>query len=422
MAFCIITVGACLSSREGKVSMMTKNFPGPMTGPLAPYVAGYRAFLVEHGYAKSTECQLGSLMGRLSRWLDSQSLDADAMTDAVLRRFLDELAAEANWLRPTPASFELLLEYLRRLGVIPVPEPPPDPTTPERIILGRFERYLVEERGLVASTIEGYLRTARSLMDWLADQSSSLGTMGGAEIISFTTEQHGKRSINGTKLVVTGLRSFLGWAFLEGLCSRSLAGVVPSAAGHGGGIPQGMSIAEVDALLASCDRHTVVGLRDYAILVVMSRLGLRANEVASLVLKDIDWRAGDILLRGKGRRQEKLPLPDDVGTALAEYLRRDRPDCAGNSLFLRVHAPVRELASAGVSEVVLAASRRAGIEGIHAHRLRHTAGTQLLRAGGSLAEVGQVLRHRSPATTALYAKVDYAALRALALPWPGSAP
>jgi site-specific recombinase XerD len=400
---------------------MVKYFPGPK-GPLAVFVAGYRELLAGRGYAQSTMEQQCSLTGRLSRWLEARGLVAWDLTDAVLQRFIIALAAEMKRTSPTVASFVLLMEYLRRLDVIPVPEPPPDPVTPEQVTLARFERYLIEERGLVASTIDGYLRIALSLMDWLANHSSSLGTVGGAEVISFTTAQYETRSITGAKLAVTGLRSFLGWAFLEGLCNRTLAGAVPSAAGHGGSIPQGMSITEVDALLASCDRHTAIGLRDYAILVVMSRLGLRANEVASLVLKDINWRAGDIVLRGKGRREEKLPLPDDVGRALAGYLRLERPDCAGNALFLRVHAPVGALASAGVSEVVLAASRRAGLEGIHAHRLRHTAGTQLLRAGASLAEVGQVLRHRSPATTALYAKVDYAALRALALPWPGSTP
>ncbi len=401
--------------------MVVKYFPGPK-GPLAKFVAGYRELLAGRGYAQSTMEQQCSLTGRLSRWLGTQGLVAWDLSDAVLQRFIIALASEMKRTSPTVASFVLLMDYLRRMGVIPVPEPPPDQATPGQITLARYERYLIEERGLVTSTIDGYLRTARSLMNWLENHSSSLGTVGGAEVISFTTEQYGTRSITGAKLAVTGLRSFLGWAFMEGLCGRALAGAVPTAAGHRSSIPQGMNITEVDALLASCDRHTVIGLRDYAILVMMSRLGLRANEVASLVLKDIDWRAGDIVLRGKGRRQEKLPLPDDVGTALAEYLRLDRPDCAGNSLFLKVKAPVGALASAGVSEVVLAASRRAGIEGIHAHRLRHTAGTQLLRAGASLAEVGQVLRHRSPATTALYAKVDYAALRALALPWPGSTP
>ncbi|WP_166186825.1 site-specific integrase [Paenarthrobacter ureafaciens] len=401
---------------------MTKYFPGPMTGPLAPYVAGYRELLAGRGYAKSTAQQLGSLSGRLSRWMDVRGLDIGALTDEVLQRFVDELAAEANWLRPTPASFVWLMQYLRRLGVIPVPEPPPDRTSPEQIILGRFERYLVNERGLAAKTVRHYLRTAASLMDWLAARSRSLDTMGGAEVILFTTGLYGAQSVGSVKYTITGLRSFLGWAFMEGLSDRALAGAVPSAASHYSNIPKGLSVPEVDALLASCGRDTATGRRDYAILVLVVRLGLRANEVASLTLTDVNWRTGDIVLRGKGRREEKLPLPQDVGSALAEYLRQGRPEGAGDALFLRVHAPVGGLASSGVSEVILAAGRRAGLEGIHAHRLRHTAATQLLRAGASLAEVGQVLRHRSPATTAQYAKVDHRSLRALALPWPGSQP
>ncbi|MCY0906702.1 tyrosine-type recombinase/integrase [Arthrobacter sp. H14-L1] len=401
--------------------MMTKYFPGPK-GPLAPYLVGYRERLTGRGYAHSTSGQLGSLAARLSRWLQRQGLAAGALTDVVLQRFVDDLAAETRQTHPTAASFVLLMDYLRQLAVVPVPEPPPDAMSPKCIVLGQFDRYLVEERGLTAKTVEHYRRTASLLMDWLTAHSSSVGAMSGAEVISFTTELNEVLEVKSAKYAVTGLRSFLGWAFMDGLCARTLAGVVPSVAGHGSNIPQGLGVAEMEALLASCDRDTSIGLRDYAILVVMSRLGLRANEVASLTLKDIDWRAGDMVLKGKGRCREKLPLPSDVGTALAEYLRRDRPDCAGESLFLRVHAPVGALKSSGVSEVVLAASRRAGLEGVHAHQLRHTAATQLLRSGGSLTDVGQVLRHRSLSTTSQYAKVDYAALRSLALPWPGSKP
>ena len=172
------------------------------------------------------------------------------------------------------------------------------------------------------------------------------------------------------------------------------------------------------ALLGSCDRHRAIGRRDYAILVLLARLGLRAVEVAALRLDDIDWRAGEIVVRGKGRTEERLPLPCDVGEAVAAYLRRGRPRRPEREVFLRVNAPLRGLAPEGVSEVVRAASERAGLGSFGAHRLRHTAGTEMLRAGASLAEVAQVLRHRSVATTAIYAKVDHLVLRQLARPWP----
>jgi site-specific recombinase XerD len=188
----------------------------------------------------------------------------------------------------------------------------------------------------------------------------------------------------------------------------------------GAGLPRGLARGQVAALLASCDRRRATGRRDYAILVLLARLGLRAAEIAALRLDDIDWRAGEIVVRGKGRTEERLPLPCDVGEAIAAYLRRDRPRRPEREVFLRASAPLRGLAPEGVSEVVRAASERAGLGSFGAHRLRHTAGTEMLRAGASLPEVAQVLRHRSVATTAIYAKVDHLALRELAMPWPGA--
>jgi integrase/recombinase XerD len=178
--------------------------------------------------------------------------------------------------------------------------------------------------------------------------------------------------------------------------------------------------AEVARLLASCDRRRTFGRRDYAVLSLLARLGLRAGEVASLELGDIDWRAGEIVVRGKGRRKERLPLPVDVGDALAAWLRRGRRRCGCPAVFTTVRAPHRLLSSGGVSAIVRAACARAGLPESNAHRLRHTAATEMLRAGAGLAEVGQVLRHTSMLTTAIYAKVDRDGLRTLALPWPGA--
>lgn len=201
-----------------------------------------------------------------------------------------------------------------------------------------------------------------------------------------------------------------------------LAGAVPSVARWSvAGLPRGLTTKQVRALLASCDRRRALGRRDYAILVLLARLGLRAAEVSALRLDDIEWRAGEIVVRGKGRTEERLPLPADVGDAIAAYLQRGRPRRPEREVFLRVIAPLRGLSPDGVSEVVRAASERAGLGSFGSHRLRHTAGTQLLQAGGSLPEVAEVLRHRTVATTAIYAKVDDSALRGLAVSWPGGA-
>jgi integrase len=186
-------------------------------------------------------------------------------------------------------------------------------------------------------------------------------------------------------------------------------------------LPKALEPGELRRLLAACDRRTRTGRRDYAIVLLLSRLGLRAGEAAQLGLDDIDWRHGEIAVCGKGDRAERLPLPADVGAAIAAYLRHGRPDTAeGRSVFVRVHAPHRALTTGGVTEVVFGAAQRAGLGKLHAHRLRHTAATAMLRAGSPLPEVGQVLRHRSALSTAIYAKVDRDALTVLARPWPAA--
>jgi integrase/recombinase XerD len=216
--------------------------------------------------------------------------------------------------------------------------------------------------------------------------------------------------------------ALLRFLHLEGVLERSLAGAVPSVAGlRLSGLPKRLERGHVDALLESCDWSTVIGLRDVAILTVLSRLGLRAREVAGLSLEDIDWHAGVLVVRGKCTRSQRLPLPHDVGEATVAYLRDGRPATAQDRpVFVRVRAPHHRLSSGGVTFVVAAAARRAGLGQIHAHRLRHTAASEMLRCGATLPEVGQVLRHRRSATTAIYAKVDREALRQIARPWPGA--
>jgi integrase len=225
-------------------------------------------------------------------------------------------------------------------------------------------------------------------------------------------------------MLVTALRSLLGFLHVEGLIARPLAQLVPSVAfWRLQGLPRGLDPEQVDRLLASCDTSTVAGRRDLAILLLLVRLGMRRGEVAPLRLDDIDWRAGELLVRGKGPRVERLPLPTDVGQAVAAYLRDGRPvgaaDC--RAVFMRLKAPRRAMTPAGITWVVVAAGRRAGLGDLSPHRLRHTAASELLRRGAPLCEIGQLLRHRTELTTTIYAKVDRDRLRGLALPWPGGA-
>jgi integrase len=243
-----------------------------------------------------------------------------------------------------------------------------------------------------------------------------------AEVLEFVLAHAQSRPRRSTKMLVTALRSLLVFLHVERLIERPLAQVVPSVAlWRLAGLPRGLDAAQVAAIVDSCDRGTVAGRRDLAILLLLVRLGMRRGEVARLRLDDIDWRAGELLVCGKGPRVERLPLPADVGEALVAYLRDGRPINAGTrAVFLRVRAPRGAMTPHGITQVVVSASKRAGLGEITAHRLRHTAASELLRRGAPLFEVGQLLRHRTELTTTIYAKVDRDRLRELARPWPGS--
>jgi site-specific recombinase XerD len=309
------------------------------------------------------------------------------------------------------------LDFLRDVDV----EPPPVTARPRSELddlIERYREFVLSERGLAPDTVENYVRALKPFLVEHSDRP--LHELVAGDVSRFMTRRCQRLSPRGLERLATSLRSFFGFALREGLITLPLGNAVPSAARWTvASLPRGLAPGEVEALLASCDRATTTGRRDYAILVLLVRLGLRAAEVAALRLDDIDWRAGEMVVRGKGCTEERLPLPSDVGKAIAAYLRRGRPRRPEREVFLRAYAPLRGLAPEGVSEVVRAASERAGLGSFGAHRLRHTAGTQMLRAGASLIEVAQVLRHKRVATSAIYAKVDYRALRALAMPWPG---
>jgi len=318
-----------------------------------------------------------------------------------------------------------LLCCLRDAGAVPAAVEPA-PEGPVEGLLCRYRRYLVVERGVGASTVRGYAGAVRPFLDGRV-RSDGVGLdlehLRAGDVTAFVVARCPSQPQGSAKLTVRALRSLLGFLYVEGMIARPLADAVPSVAGWRlSGLPKGLSPAEVAGLLESCDRASVVGRRDLAMLMLLARLGLRAGEVARLELDDIDWRAGEIVVRGKGDRRERLPLPAGVGEAIAAYLRDGRPKTAlGRAVFVRVKAPHRGLAAGGVSEAVAAGARRAGLGVVHSHRLRHTLAGDLLRAGSSLVEVGQVLRHRSMLTTAVYAKVDLEALRTIVRSWPGGA-
>jgi len=316
-----------------------------------------------------------------------------------------------------------LLGYLRGLGVVPEPRPSADSPV-ERLLVSNRE-YLIGERGLMASFVDGHERVARLFLAGLAVAlEESLRALQAGDVTSFVVAQcrSGRLGTGAAKNLTGGLRSLLRFLHVAGWVPAGLAQAVPSVAGWRlSSLRRGLEIDQVTRLLSGCYRSTPLGWRDLVILTLLSRLGLRAGEVARLSLDDIDWRAGELTIRGKGSTIERLPLTHDVGAALVSYLRDGRPASASREVFLSARAPLGALSSAAVTAVVGYACDRAGLERVGAHRLRHTVATELLRTGASLAQIVPILRHASVSTTAIYAKVDRQVLRALARPGPLSA-
>lgn len=392
--------------------------------PLAPYADGYRVELERLGYTPLTAAAHVRLMAHLSRWLAKKGLQTSELTPATVDTYFVHRRAAGYVNERTARALQPLVGYLQRLGVVPVCVPMV-PETPTEQLLAGYRNYLATERGLAQTTVSLNVRLVRPfLLDRLETEEDGLALerLSTGEVATFVVAQCRKRPRSAQR-IVTALRSLLTFLYVEGVIEQSLATAVPSVAGWTlKGLPQALEADQVVALLASCDQQTRTGRRDLAILTVLFRLGLRAGEVAALGLDDIDWRLGEITLRGKGNRHDRLPLPADVGEKIVAYLRNGRPAAAQDrTVFLRAQAPYRALSTGAVTTVVASAGRRAGIGVVHAHRLRHSAATAMLRGGGSLSEIGQALRHVRPLTTAIYAKVDTEALRTLARPWPGEA-
>ena len=393
---------------------------GRVQGPLAPYAVGFVAELAGRGYRpRSVRGQL-ELMAHLSRWLVEQGLEPGGLSKETAGRFLAVRRERGVSLRSWRALGPLVV-YLRGLGA--VPEAVASADTPVERLVSEYREYLVRERGLTAGSVAHWERVARL---FLAERPEplehGLRQLSAGEVTGFVVARcaPGRCSGSAAKILTGGLRSLLRYLHVAGFTAIPLAQAVPRAAGWRlSSLPRALEAEQVTALLESCDRSTVIGRRDLAILSLLARLGLRAGEVAGLRLDDIDWRAGEVTMRGKGSATERLPLPHDVGEALADYLRDGRCASAGfREVFVTAKAPRRPLSPTAVTHVVGCACKRVGMEPVGAHRLRHTLASDLLRAGTPLAQIAPILRHATVTTTAIYAKVDRDALRALARPWP----
>jgi integrase/recombinase XerD len=293
---------------------------------------------------------------------------------------------------------------------------------PVEVLLDRFGGWLVRERHLAAGSVATYSVHARRLVERLAtDDRVELERLDASFVRRFVMEVCPGQGRASAKLTVVAIRQLLAFLYLEGELERPLVAAVPSVAGARlSGLPKGLAPGDVQRMLDSCDRTTPAGRRDFAIVTVLARLGVRVGEVAGLALEDLDWRASEVTVHGKGGTQ-RLPLPDQVGEAIAVYLRDGRPGNAeGRTVFVTVLPPHRAMCRSAVCWVVVRASQRGGLGHVNAHRLRHTLASEMLAGGADLPAIGQVLGHRMLETTAIYAKCDRQTLRQIARPWPGA--
>jgi integrase/recombinase XerD len=385
-------------------------------GPLTAHVDGFWRALQSQGYPPPSLRNLVMLAAHFSRWLDERGLGVDDLSEKRVASFLAHRRRQGYAHHFSPRALDPLLDYLRDIGV---KVRPASIVGPIDRLLREYAEYLARERCLSAGTIRGYTDFAREFARVrFGTKSPRWDRLTPSEIAEFVL-QESRRSVRYCKHKITGLRSFLRFLHVRGHIRRDLAASVPAVASWRlAWLPKALEPDQVARLLRRGDHRSAARRRDAVIVRLLLRLGLRAGDVAALELDDLDWRAAEIVVRGKGKRESRLPLPHDVGRELAAYLRRRRPSEFTRKVFLRSHAPYRGLTPGGVVAAVSWALRRAGIAKGGAHLLRHTAATEMLRHGASLPEIAHVLRHRHMDTTAIYAKVDFAALGALAQPWP----
>ena len=396
----------------------------PLEGPLAPHIASFTKWMSEQGYSSCSLHRQVLLASDFSRWLEQEGVTVQDVSSAHPAQYLRYRARRVRIGEGDASALRHFIAFLRRAGVIAEDEAPPAATTPVDCCVKEFEQYLREERALATATIITYVPFVRELLTQRFGSSTvQLSELRAGDVVGFVQRRAHQLQIKRAKLMTTALRSFLQYARYRGDLTLDLATAIPTVANWSmTSIPRAIPADQVRKLLDSVDRRTAMGRRDYAILLLLARLGLRSSEVAFLQLDDIDWTAGSLSVRGKSGRRVELPLPADAGEAIVAYLQHGRPHSSSRRVFLRHKAPVRGfLSQCAIGSIVHHAIERAGVQApTHgAHQFRHALATEMLRGGASLTEIGELLGHRSPETTKIYAKVDVEALRALALPWPG---
>lgn len=397
----------------------------PLDGPLSPHISGFAKWVRDQGYSLYSQHRQVRLAANFSHWLGLSAINVSHVGSRPLNRYLRTHVHQLKVYRGDVAALKQFIGFLHRLGAIPAEMISRHRLSPVEQVVCEYESYLLNDRALASATATNYVPFIRSfLADYFARGPVKLSGLCACDVIRFV-ERHAKRlHLKRAKLLTTALRSFLHYLRYRGEIELDLAAAVPVVANWSmTTIPRGIPADLVRRLLASINRRTPMGRRDYAILLLLARMGLRACEIAGLDLEDIDWKNGTLRVRRKGGQRSILPLPAEVGAAIAAYMTHGRPrknNC--RRVFIRSRAPVRGfLGAVAITSVVRNNLARAGIKAPTkgAHQFRHGLATDMLHHGASLMEIGEVLGHRSPETTRIYTKVDLNALRPLALPWPG---
>jgi len=397
----------------------------PHFGPLGAHVKEFEKVLSEQGYLQLYINCMIRMIYHLNKWLYQKQISLKQLNEKKVAVFLRYWLKSHRPCLVAQSTFTKLLDWLRRADIIPTPTPKKDKS---RIscITEDYKRYLKDERGLSSETLRNYIPTVRRFLSWRFKLNTfALGDIRPKDVTKFLFNQTKNYSPKRIQLEASALRSFFRFLLFSGDINVDLASCVPTVANHQPSeLPKYLHPKDVNRLLLGCNRTRAAGIRDYAILLLMARLGLRAGELLTLTLDDIKWEEGTIVIHGKSGQDETLPIPKDVGSAIVKYLKKSRPKCSTRRLFVRTKAPFRELARDGcICSVVRRACRRAGISPPHqgAHLLRHSLATHMLHKGATMNEIADILRHRSTQTTEIYAKVNMRALNELAQPWPTGA-
>jgi integrase/recombinase XerD len=392
-------------------------------GPLACHLPAFTSLMYVQGYTTASLRSKIKVVRNFSRWMEKRQLQVSELDEPAIDVFFKEHPRAGFVRRGDLSTLHWLIEWLRDVNVTRALLPQIFDTEVHSIV-SDFAQYLEKERGLSQMTLRNYLPVIHCfLSECFGSDLIMLSKVSASDVIQFVLHHARLISCRRVQLMTTALRGFFRFLRYRGDITSDLAASVPTVADWRlSELPKSLAPGEVEHLLLNCDQSTAIGQRDYAVLLLLARLGLRAGEVVAMTLDDINWDTGVVTIRGKGARRDQLPILQDVGEALVAYLRHGRPPCATRRVFIRARAPHRGFSgSAAIDNIVRRALARAELDPIRkgAHLLRHSLATEMLRRGSSLAEIGEILRHSTPNTTEIYTKVDLAALSELAQPWPG---